>query len=98
MGSACRCTTFHSPSSGLKIIVTLRANGVSLIASAHLCLDPLYPHDVGELGGHLLRDDLEPEISPSRMVDAACSMVFATSSHSARRRAQGVGEGHVVLA
>jgi transposase len=28
MGSACRCTIFHPPSSGLKIIVTRRANGV----------------------------------------------------------------------
>ena len=28
IGSACRCTTFQVPSSGLKIVVTLRANGV----------------------------------------------------------------------
>ena len=28
MGSACRCTTFHSPSSGRKIIVVRRASGV----------------------------------------------------------------------
>src|SRR5919112_3381576 len=29
MESACRCITFHSPPSGLKIIVTLRAKGLS---------------------------------------------------------------------
>jgi len=28
IGSAWRCTIFHSPSSGLKIIVALRAKGV----------------------------------------------------------------------
>ena len=47
MGSACRCTTFHSPSSGLKIIVARTANGVMSLPCANLGLSPLYLYNVG---------------------------------------------------
>ncbi len=52
MGSACRCTTFQVPSSGLKIIVTGRANGA--ISSLPLTLAFARSiHNVGKLGSYV---------------------------------------------
>jgi hypothetical protein len=57
MESACRCTIFHSPSSGLKIIVTLRVKGVMSCLPPSLL--PHYPHSVGKLSSHVLHYHLE---------------------------------------
>jgi hypothetical protein len=95
MGSACRCTTFQEPSSGLRVIVTRRSHGVTSSLPPTFAVGALYPQNAGKLRSHVLRYGLE--VVDLTISEYGCSTVLGLRNlrPSERGRAEGVGEGYV---
>jgi hypothetical protein len=94
MGSACRCTTFHSPSSDRKIVVTLTTIG--LTSSLNLGLAALYLHCVGKLRSYVLRYVLEAGGLAISVVRCGTFQGLSDLIPSTCGRAEGVSEGYIL--
>ena len=90
IGSACRCTIFHAPSSGAMIIVTRRLEGVMASCPPNLAWDRSTLTRYASSGVTWLVTVSASTISPSRTCDAAWSITAAACSHPRTKGPKGL--------
>jgi hypothetical protein len=70
--------------------------GGDILSSANLCVGPLYPHNAGKLGSHVLCYSLEGSDLAISIVGCATLLGLSYLLPSAHGRAKGVSEAYVL--